>query len=433
MDAIEQGKKVITESATPVVEYKGGTDAEKIKNWQQHIKNFDNFPKAQDDARQAAKKAQPGAKFYKTDDKPQKEGMGSIARALMQSMGMDDQEIEEEGNYPLDPQGYVPRGDVPAGPGMSDPMGALKHAWKYRTDDQGRLIGKRARAELDNPDPSVTGDANIAGAANAGAAAAPAQPDVGTPELNIGQGSQNGPIPPAGGQSADPGYKPGETVDTWREPSGVSQTTFTPPGPTPAPGPTPPKPVVGGQSAKPTGMNPAAFAYAERLGLLTGGKPDPAKVKAFQQQQGIAADGIIGPQTIGSLISAGSKLQSGGAGRQDPRTVGGQSPAPSGPATQGQVRAVDQAIAAKDRASQPAPKRPTQVGAPSKAVQDWDAKYSTTHDPKTGMPLTGGQPAGAQSPAPTGAKVGRAGQAQVESIHRQSDDAVLALIKSIKL
>ena len=90
IDAIETGKKFIAESVTPVVEYKGGTDAEKIKNWQDHIKNFDAFPKAQDDARQAAKKAQPGAKFYKTDDKPKKEGMGSIARALMQDMGVEE-------------------------------------------------------------------------------------------------------------------------------------------------------------------------------------------------------------------------------------------------------------------------------------------------------------------------------------------------------
>ena len=40
MDAIETGKEYIAESAAPVVEYKGGTDAEKIKNWQKHIDQF---------------------------------------------------------------------------------------------------------------------------------------------------------------------------------------------------------------------------------------------------------------------------------------------------------------------------------------------------------------------------------------------------------
>jgi len=225
MDAIEQGKKFIAESAATVVEYKGGTDQEKIKNWQDHIKNFDNFPKAQDDARQAAKKAQPGAKFYKTDDKPKKEGMGSIARALMQDMG-----IEEEGNYPLDQQQYVQRGDVPAGPGMSDPMAALKHAWKYRTDPQGNLIGSRAKAQLDNPDPATSGDANIGGAANAGAAPAAAEPDVGTPELNIGQGATPAPAPtPAVTNPAtDPNTNPGKPT------TGSEMDTPAPAGITPA-------------------------------------------------------------------------------------------------------------------------------------------------------------------------------------------------------
>lgn len=433
MDAIETGKKFIAESVAPVKEYKGGTDAEKIKNWQQHIKNFDAFPKAQDDARQAAKKAQPGAKFYKTDDKPQKEGMGSIARTLMQSMGMDDKDVEEAFGYKTNRADVMARqasGELPPAGWNSEVNGP----WMGNTEQvpvqaasggnvqaaSGGNVVSNVPAGQQRPGQAFPRDAVDSAidatdaAAGQAAQAAIDQQNLANMDMQVGQGAQRGPV--AGGQSADPGYKPGETVDTWREPSGVSQTTFTPPGPTPAPtpGPKPPKPVVGGQSAKPTGMNPAAFAYAERLGLLTGGKPDPAKVKAFQQQQGIAADGIIGPQTIGSIISAGSKLQSGGAGRQDPRTVGGQSPAPSGPATQGQVRAVDQAIAAKDRASQPAPKRPTQVGAPSKAVQDWDAKYSTTHDPKTGMPLTGGQPAR-------------------ESIAHSTDDQILALIRGVKI
>jgi hypothetical protein len=102
MDAIETGKKYIAESAEPVVEYKGGTDAEKIKNWQKHIDQFKEkgMYKAADDAEKAAKKAQPGFKPARSTDKSTKEGMGSIARALMQDMGMDDQDVEEAGEQP---------------------------------------------------------------------------------------------------------------------------------------------------------------------------------------------------------------------------------------------------------------------------------------------------------------------------------------------
>jgi len=90
MDAIEKGKKYIAESAAPVVEYKGGTDAEKIKNWQKHIDQFKEkgMYKAADDAEKSAKKAQPGFKPARSTDKPTKEG--SIARALMKEFGVYD-------------------------------------------------------------------------------------------------------------------------------------------------------------------------------------------------------------------------------------------------------------------------------------------------------------------------------------------------------
>ena len=90
IDAIEKGKKYISESAAPVVEYKGGTDAEKIKNWQKHIDQFKEkgMYKAADDAEQSAKRAQPGFKPARSRDKPTKEG--SIARALMKEFGVYD-------------------------------------------------------------------------------------------------------------------------------------------------------------------------------------------------------------------------------------------------------------------------------------------------------------------------------------------------------
>jgi len=128
---------------------------------------------------------QPAKKTHKINLNENLDMKSSIARALMQEFG-----VNEEGPHPFDQQQYEPRGDVPAGPGMKDPAAALKHAWKYRTDQQGNLIGNRAKAELDNPDPSMSGDANIAGAANPAPAAQAAEP------AGADQGAEAG-APPA--------------------------------------------------------------------------------------------------------------------------------------------------------------------------------------------------------------------------------------------
>lgn len=338
----------------------------------------------------------------------------SIARALMQEFGVNEAESADDGierNTPAvdsagNPIKVASGGNLmSAGPGKRPGQYFPRDAVDASIDQADADAGAAAQASLDQQTMANLPSDDARSPDGSAGMNPSAYSNAETPELNIGQGSQS--VPVQGGQSADPGYKPGDTIDTWREPSGTSQTTFTPP-------PTPPKPVVGAQSAQPKGMTPAVSAYAERLGLLTGGKPDPAKIKAFQQKQGIAADGIIGPQTIGQIISAGSGLQSGGAGGRTaaPPAAGAQSARPAGPATQANVRAVDNAVAAQQRASQPAPKRPTQVGAPSKAVQDWDAKYSTTHDPKTGQPLA--------SP-------------KKESLERTKDDQVLAMIRNIKI
>ena len=113
MDAIES-KKILKEDAAPpmeldsqVDEFIKGTAPEKIAAWMKHIKDFKDkgMYKAADDATQAMKKVHPDYKKY---PQPTPEFQGSIARALMQSMGMDDQDVEEDGetqppNIPREP------------------------------------------------------------------------------------------------------------------------------------------------------------------------------------------------------------------------------------------------------------------------------------------------------------------------------------------
>jgi len=206
MDAIEKGKKYIAESAEPVVEYKGGTDAEKIKNWQKHIDQFKEkgMYKAADDAEKSAKKAQPGFKPARSTDKPAKEGMGSIARALMQDMGVDDQDVEEDGETQMPD---IPR--VPMQSGTGEPV--------VSSDGQPVISGGPTQADAAPADPAAQGGAPIrtgveipastivnnpgfypqTGAGEFGTDPKMADPAGETPELNIGQGSQNGPAAPA--------------------------------------------------------------------------------------------------------------------------------------------------------------------------------------------------------------------------------------------
>lgn len=341
MDAIETGKKFIAESVAPVKEYKGGTDAEKIKNWQQHIKNFDAFPKAQDDARQAAKKAQPGAKFYKTDDKPQKEGMGSIARTLMQSMGMDDKDIDEAFGYKTNRADVMARqasGELPPagwnnevnGPWMGNteqvPVQAASGG-NVQAASGGNVVsnvpaGQKRPGQAfprDAVDSAI--DATDAAAGQA-AQAAIDQQNLANMDMQVGQGAQRGPV--AGGQSADPGYKPGETVDTWREPSGVSQTTFTPPTPGPAPAP-------GGQP----GAN-ADDAMVQANNPPGSGLKWPttdAEIRAFQQKAGLKVDGMIGKNTYNALVNKAGLTPPPGfkivANKTVPPVTGGQSGKPN--------------------------------------------------------------------------------------------------------
>jgi hypothetical protein len=50
------------------------------------------------------------------------------------------------------------------------------------------------------------------------------------------------------------------------------------------------------------------------MGLYKNGKPDKAAIMAFQQKNGLKADGIIGPDTSGAILSA-AKPGAAGSGR----------------------------------------------------------------------------------------------------------------------
>lgn len=84
-------------------------------------------------------------------------------------------------------------------------------------------------------------------------------------------------------------------------------------------------------------VSPAVVGYASSMGLYKNGQPDPAAIKAFQKQQGLPADGIIGPNTSAAILStakpgmAGSgRGQQGGAPAPEQRTVTPTAPAQRG-------------------------------------------------------------------------------------------------------
>jgi peptidoglycan hydrolase-like protein with peptidoglycan-binding domain len=71
--------------------------------------------------------------------------------------------------------------------------------------------------------------------------------------------------------------------------------------------PTPAAPTPAASPAKPAAnksMSPAIAAYASRMGLLTNNKPNVDAIKKFQTANGLTADGIIGPNTAGAILSA---------------------------------------------------------------------------------------------------------------------------------
>jgi len=61
-------------------------------------------------------------------------------------------------------------------------------------------------------------------------------------------------------------------------------------------------------------ISPAILGYASSMGLYKNGQPDTAAIKAFQQKNGLPADGKIGPNTSGAILSA-AKPGAAGSGR----------------------------------------------------------------------------------------------------------------------
>ena len=168
-------------------------------------------------------------------------------------------------------------------------------------------------------------------------------------------------------------------------------------------------------------MTPAINAYASRMGLMKNNKPDVAAIKKFQQDNGLKADGIIGPNTAGAIISAGSGANMGGGG-------GGPAPAATKPA---------------GGAAQPAPTgKPPRYKTPAEFDKEIDrfsksanpnlppnARYIATLQAEKAA-LSGGAP---QPAAPAVAKPALPGQISdtpaAESVKSQ-DDAILERIRT---
>jgi hypothetical protein len=78
-------------------------------------------------------------------------------------------------------------------------------------------------------------------------------------------------------------------------------------------------------------ISPAIVGYASRMGLYKNGQPDPVAIKAFQEKNGLKADGIIGANTSGAILSAAKP----GAGKQGGAPAPADRPAAAAPAQRG--------------------------------------------------------------------------------------------------
>jgi len=200
------------------------------------------------------------------------------------------------------------------------------------------------------------------------------------------------------------------------------------PGVTTQPGATPAAPAGGAaqpaKAAANKSMSPAITAYASRMGLLKNNKPDVAAIKKFQQDNGLKADGIIGPNTAGAILSA----QKPGAGGRGGPTAAQAAPAATKPA---------------GGAAQPAPTgKPPRYKTPAEFDKEIDrfsksanpnlppnARYIATLQAEKAA-LSGGAP---QPAAPAVAKPALPGQISdtpaAESVKSQ-DDAILERIRT---
>jgi len=421
MDAIEKGKKYISESAAPVVEYKGGTDAEKIKNWQKHIDQFKEkgMYKAADDAEKSAKRAQPGFKPARSTDKPAKEGMGSIARALMQDMG-----IDEEGDYDAatkPPPGTAYYGDPNVG-GIKGIGKAFKQAFSGQGptgyyDAQGNMVPKAnpnavskqqydasvdsvdaaAGTPVNNPLPTGMTQAQVDQARNA------TEFDVADPasDPNTNPGATPNPAAPSVGDAA--------AMDT---PQMAQQAAAVAAG-APQPGP---QPGTGDANVAQAAAQPAA-------------QPDPSKkwptspdeIRAFQRANKLTPDAFIGKNTLDALLKQGYKPPQGFQMVKDKATGSGQGAMPAPTATQASVRSIDNATVGVNMSRPPKGQGYSKTKVkprPAAKPEQWDYDYGKTHN-ADGSPK-------ALNPAAAAIAAGQATEAISE------DDRILNMIRGIK-
>lgn len=250
MDAIES-KKILKEDAAPpmeldsqVDEFIKGTAPEKIAAWMKHIKDFKDkgMYKAADDATQAMKKVHPD---YKKHSAPTPEFRGGIAQALMQDMGMDDQEVEEDGETQMP--------DIPRVP---------------MTSSDGQVVTSSDGQPVMSGGPTQQGGGGAAPIVNR---------DINKPDA-LG-------VSPTPGSDADATLYDFSQIGADNNPAGPQGTT---PGPAPTPGP-----AQGPAGAPP--VDPAKIQrFQELLKKAQGGggaaapKPSPGKKPGGGAQKGQA-------------------------------------------------------------------------------------------------------------------------------------------------
>jgi len=133
-------------------------------------------------------------------------------------------------------------------------------------------------------------------------------------------------------------------------------------------------------------ISPAILGYASSMGLYKNGQPDTAAIKAFQQKNGLPADGKIGPNTSGAILSA-AKPGDAGSGR------GGAGGPTATQMAQNATPPENEKLGPTNtmpRNPMYAPARPSTGYA---AQMAWDQQYGKTHS-------TSGAPKSAQAATP---------------------------------
>ena len=260
MDAIES-KKILKEDAAPpmeldsqVDEFIKGTAPEKIAAWRKHIQDFKDkgMYKAADDATQSMKKVHPDYKKY---PQPTPELRGGIAKALMQDMGMDDQEVEEDGETQMPDIPRVPMVSSDGQPVVSSDGQPVMSGGP--TQQGGGKAAPIVNRDINKPDaigvsntPGSDADATLYDFSQIGANNNPAGPQGTTITAPDGGG---GKVMPAPGVDPAKIQRFQELLKKAQGGGGAA------PAPAPAPGP---KPKPGGGAQKPQ-ANPIAAGYTQ--------------------------------------------------------------------------------------------------------------------------------------------------------------------------